>query len=297
MAPDNDSKAGKGSLWKALDAIDRRWIFLLMALAVFLPLALKLSFPIPVGEGPSKNLFDYIDSLPEGSVVLMSFDYDPSTMPELQPMTVALLQHLFTKGIAVVGMGLWPQGVSLGQQALSDVADSLGAEQYVDWVNLGYKTGGGILIVRMGSSVGAAFPADRDGVPIAEVPLMQGIGRLADFDLILSLSAGDPGIPAWVMMAGDRFGVPIGGGCTAVSAPQFYPYLGSGQMVGLLGGLKGAADYETLVRQGVEDAAPGTATPGMAAQSIAHLVIMGFIVIGNIAFIAGRRARGGGVPG
>ncbi len=80
--------------------------------------------------------------------------------------------------------------------------------------------------------------------------------------MIISLSAGDPGIPAWVMMAGDRFNIPIGGGCTAVSAPQFYPYLGTGQMVGLLGGLKGAADYETMVRLEEDNAAPGTATPG-----------------------------------
>jgi hypothetical protein len=280
-----------------LNRIDRRWIFLLMAVSVLVPLILRLSFPIPIGEGPSKSLFDYVDALEEGSVVLVSFDYDPSTMPELQPMSVAILQHLFSKGVKVVCMGLWPQGVSLGQRAITAVSDSLGAEQYVDWVNLGYKTGGAILIVRLGSSISAAFPTDRDGTPVEEIPLMSRVDRLADFDLILSLSAGDPGIPAWVMMAGDRFDVPLGGGCTAVSAPQFYPYLGSGQIVGLLGGLKGAADYETLVRQGVEGAPPGAATPGMAAQSFAHLVIMGFIVVGNIAFLAGRKrgkdARGG----
>jgi len=275
-----------------LGRTDRRIIFLLMALAVFVPLLLRLNFPIPVGEGPSRNLYDYVSELPPGSNVLISFDYDPSTMPELQPMAVALLQDLFTRDINVVGMALWPQGASLGQNALSAVGDSLGKVQYEDWVNLGYKTGGGILIVRLGTDMSSAFPQDRDGVPYGDIPVLDHITKLGDFDLILSLSAGDPGIPAWVMMAGDRYDVPIGGGCTAVSAPQFYPYLGAGQMVGLLGGLKGAADYETLIREGLEGTPPGTAIPGMAAQSIAHLVIMVFIVIGNLAFFAARRKGG-----
>jgi len=255
--------------FEKLGGTDRRVIFILMALAVIVPLALKVSFPIPVGEGPSKDLFDHIATLPQNSNVLISFDYGPSTMPELQPMAVALLQDLFSRDFNVVGMALWPQGVSLGQNALSEVGDSLGMVQYEDWVNLGYKTGGMILIARLGTDLTSSFPQDKDGVLYSDIPLLRNISKLSDFDLIISLSAGDPGIPAWVMMAGDRF-----------------------EMVGLLGGLKGAADYETMVREGVENAPPGTATPGMAAQSIAHLVIMVFIVIGNIAYFSGKRRKG-----
>lgn len=275
-----------------LGTTDRRVIFLLMALAVILPLALRMNLPIPIEQGPSKNLYDAIDVLPQGSRVLLSFDYDPSTMPELQPMAVALTQHLMTRDVKIVSMALWPMGVSLGNEALYAVGDSLGKEEFVDYVNLGYKTGGGVLIVRMGSSIQTVFPTDFDGNPIGDMPVMEGVNKLGDFDMIISLSAGDPGIPAWVMMAGDRYDIPIGGGCTAVSAPQFYPYLGTGQMIGLLGGLKGAADYETMVRMEVDDAAPGTATPGMAAQSVAHLVIMLFIIIGNIAYISTRKKGG-----
>ncbi len=276
-----------------LGRIDRRIIFIVMALSVVVPLAMRLSLPIPIGEGPSKDMYDAVEALPSGSTVLLSFDYDPSTMPELQPMAVALSQHLMRKDIKIVSLALWPMGVSLGNEAMRSVADSLGKEEYTDWVNLGYKTGGGVLIVRMGSDIQSVFPVDYDGNPVGDMPVMDGISRLSDFDMILSLSAGDPGVPAWVMMAGDRYNIPIGGGCTAVSAPQFYPYLGTGQMVGLLGGLKGAADYETMVRVGVENPPAGTATPGMAAQSVAHLVIMLFIILGNISYLAGKKKKGG----
>lgn len=284
-----------GRILEKLDKVDRRVIYVLMALSVIVPLALKLDFPIPVGSGPSMNLYDYIDNLPEGSTVIVSYDYDPSTKAELQPMAVALCRHLFSRHIRVIGMALWPQGVSLGQQAMSNVGDSLGAEQYTDWVNLGYTVGGAVSILRMGSSIQAVYPQDRDGVPYDSIPMLNGIRRLGDLQMAICLSAGDPGIHAWVMMAGDTYGLPIGGGCTAVSAPEFYTYLGTGQLLGLLGGLRGAADYETILRQRNPGAPRGLATPGMAAQSISHLVIMAFIVLGNVTFLLGRRARKGGL--
>ncbi len=275
--------------------LDRRIIFILIALSVIIPLALGLIFPNPVGAEPSRALFDYVEALPAGSSVLLSFDYDPSTMPELQPMAMAMLQHLFRNDVKVVGMALWPMGASLGQDAMSSVGDSLGKVQYEDWCMLGYKTGGGVMIVRLGSGIQAVFPTDKDNVPWSEIPMLAAYSTLQDFDMVLSLSAGDPGIPAWIMMAGDRFGVPIGGGCTAVSAPQFYPYLGTGQLVGLLGGLKGAADYETLVREHPDavGAEGGRAVAGMAPQSVAHLVIMLLIVMGNVAYFAEKKRKGG----
>ncbi|MCK5117260.1 MAG: hypothetical protein KAR44_11720 [Candidatus Aegiribacteria sp.] len=277
------------SIFEKLGNTDRRIIFILIALAVIIPIITHLTFPNPVGAEPSRDMYEYVDAMPSGCNVLLSFDYDPSTMPELQPMAVAIVTHLMNKDINIVGMALWPQGASLGQEVMSSVADSLGKVQYEDWCNLGYKTGGGIMIVRLGSSMSAVFPTDRDNLPWEEIPMLEYISDLSSFDLVISLSAGDPGIPAWVMMAGDRFGVPVGGGCTAVSAPQFYTYLQTGQMVGMLGGLKGAADYETLV--GIEG---GPAVRGMAPQSVAHLVIMLFIVIGNVAYLSEKKKGGRG---
>ncbi len=276
-----------------LGNLDRRVIFVLMALAVIIPLALRMNLPIPIDQGPSMDLYNMIDALPEGSRVLLSFDYDPSTMPELQPMAIALVQQLMTKDIKIVSMALWPMGVSLGNEALIAVSDSLGREEYVDWVNLGYKTGGGVLIVRLGSDIKSVFPVDYDGNSIDDMPVMQGVNKLGDLDMIISLSAGEPGIETWVMMAGDRYNLPVGGGCTAVSAPQLYPFLATGQLIGLLGGLKGAGDYETMVRVGVENPPPGIAIAGMAAQSVAHLVIMLFIIIGNIAYLSEKKRKGG----
>jgi hypothetical protein len=82
----------------------------------------------------------------------------------------------------------------------------------------------------------------------------------------------------------------LGAGNTAVQAPLAYPYLGSGQLTGLLGGMKGGAEFEGLT------GFIGKATRFMVSQTFAHLVVILFIVLGNIAFFAVKRrdARLGG---
>ena len=63
---------------------------------------------------------------------------------------------------------------------------------------------------------------------------------------MVSFGGGFPGIKEWVQFAGDLGDIPIAGGCTAVAAPLLYPYYPQ-QMVGLMGGIKGAAEYEAAL--------------------------------------------------
>ena len=50
------------------------------------------------------------------------------------------------------------------------------------------------------------------------------------------------------------------------------------RLKGLLGGLRPAAEYEILLEQ------PGEAVAMMDAQSAAHITILAFILLGNIAY-------------
>jgi len=83
--------------------------------------------------------------------------------------------------------------------------------------------------------------------------------------------------------AGGRYGVTVVSGNTAIQAILIYPYYNAGQIPGFLGGLKGAAEYESLVER------PGLGVKGMDAQSMAHLLMLSFIVIGNIGYFISRR--------
>ena len=72
-------------------------------------------------------------------------------------------------------------------------------------------------------------------------------------------------------------------GVTAVMAPKLYSFVESGQMTGLLGGMRGAAEYEALAGH------PDLAVLGMNAQSLVHILVIVLIILGNIAFFTSRR--------
>ena len=68
-----------------LERLDRRWIFLAMGLLVLFPLLFPLALPLFVSS-PVASFVKAVDSIPDGSKVLMSCDYDPSGIPEMVPM-------------------------------------------------------------------------------------------------------------------------------------------------------------------------------------------------------------------
>jgi len=277
--------------WQKLLALDRRIIFVFVALALVIP----LFFTAPPGflkkidiSSPVKSLYDYVEKLPPGSKVMIAFDYDPPTTPELQPMAISFLKHCFLKDLDVIMIGLWPQGPVQAQFAmemdiLTDEKIKAKNLQYgVDYVNLGFQAGNEFVILRMGSDIAAAFPVDYFGTRTRELPLMKDVKNFDNIRLVYNISAGYPGTYEWVIFAGDRFGVKIAGGNTAVQYPHVSPYLQTGQLVGLLGGMQGAAAYEKV------SGYFGKATKYMFSQAVSHAMVVFFIILGNLAYFITR---------
>ena len=90
-----------------LGKVDRRWIFLTIAIVVLIPLMYPLSMPIRA-TATTQQVFDSIESLPSGSKVLLSCEYSPSTKPEIHPMVVSFLRHCFKNGHKIYITCLWP---------------------------------------------------------------------------------------------------------------------------------------------------------------------------------------------
>ena len=275
--------------FEKLLAIDRRIIFALIAIAVALPLFFKVSMYIETTP-VVKKVYDAVEALPAGSKVLISFDYDPGSMPELQPMAESFLRQCFSKDLKVIMMGLWPQGPMQANWALDLVLNEEEMKKKdlkygVDYVNLGYTAGNEVVIQRMGSDIFATFPTDFSGTKIEKIPLMQGVRNLGNIDFIYNLSAGYPGTQEWVQFAVDRFHAKLGAGNTAVQAPLIYPYYNAGQLVGILGGMKGAAEYETLASK------PALGVRYMFSQGISHAVVIFFVIIGNLAYFVTRKKK------
>lgn len=271
-------------------ALDRRWIFGVIALAMLIPLFTQPRLAVPATD-PVKDFHREIDSLPEGSPVLVSFDFDAGSKPELLPMGEAVLRHCFRRKLRVVVLCLWQTGLAMTQATLDKIAQGEFKKQPgKDFVFLGWKSGNESVIIGMGQDLLSFFPQDNEKRTTAGMPALAGCKKLKNFGLVVALCAGYPGNKEWVQYGVAKYEIRLVLGVTGVIAPEVYPFLPTKQVLGLLSGMKGAAEYETLAK--VEDTGVG----GMAALSYAHFALIGLIVACNVLYLLSRRreARGRG---
>ncbi|MCC7144658.1 MAG: hypothetical protein IT349_21365 [Candidatus Eisenbacteria bacterium] len=284
-----------GGIADKIGRIPRRAIFVVIALSVIIPLFLRLVFPIkpsPIVE----HIFDRIEALPPGSRILLSLDYSPSTAPENHPMASAVARHALERDCQLYIMSLWATGPIQCSLLADEVikAEFADKQEGVDWINLGYRAGNQGLINAILLDLKAMFNTDAGGRAIDQSPMMREVRNLKDMDLIVAIGSGVPGVKEWVQFAGDRGNIPIAGGVTAVEAPLLYPYYPQ-QLLGLMGGLQGAAEYESaLIAKYPRYRETGsTAVRLMGPQAVAHTVIILLVILGNTAYVIERRRKKG----
>jgi hypothetical protein len=267
--------------------VERRVVFIYVGVTLTLPFFMQFDLPVPISP-EVQSAYDELEKLPPGSKILAAYDYDPPSAPELQPMADAFMKYCFEKGIKVIIMGLWPQGPQQADQAVQ-AAFEMNPELRdkivygVDYVNLGFQSGNEFVILRMGESFKAMFPADIYNTPYDSIPILKNLKNYSNVDYCMNFSAGKPGTQEWVQGAVDRFGLKMSAGNTAVQAPMIYPFLQAGQLDGLMGGMAGAAEFEKLTQN------IGRASTYIKSQSFAHVAVIVFIIVGNMAYFRDRK--------
>ncbi|MBT7099334.1 hypothetical protein HN937_18285, partial [Candidatus Poribacteria bacterium] len=171
-------------MWRFLESVDRRWVFLLVAVAVIVPTLLPFKVPMPISNS-TQLAYDAIEDLREGDLVVVSLGYGPSSQAELQPQAKALLRHCFRRGLRVFLMSLWPDAPPLGDEALQEVVESdefldstTGQSRLragVDYVDVGYRPGLDAVILRMATDMAGFFETDARGEPLGSLPIMEGV--------------------------------------------------------------------------------------------------------------------------
>lgn len=269
--------------WKKLQNIDRRIIYVLLILATAIPMIRPLAIPLSTGESVQK-FFNIMDAIPAGEKVLFSLDYAPSGAPDVHPQALAVMQHMMDKGIGVVFIAFWEAGPMFGEQLIR-AYEAQGFEYGVHFANLGYIPGGEPAIKRFGEDVAGQVTRDFRNNPVSSLPIMQGIKDTRDFAAVIDFSAGNPGIQEWVRQVQGPLDINFLAACVTVSVPQTMPFVDAGQVKALLGGLRGAAEYEVVMGK------PGPSVAKMDAQSLGHLIIIAFIAIGNIAYFLDKKDK------
>ena len=264
--------------------LDRRVIYTFVFICVTIPFYVDWPHIQVEVSKEVEDTFQVIDRIPpHGNPLVVSFDYDPASAAELTPMAVAVLRHAFSKGIRVLAISLQPtgQGAGIATEVLPRIAAEYGRQQNVDWAFLGFQPNATVAMLQMGESIRKTFPVDYYGTPIERIPFMESVQNYEQIPAVFTIAASAVG-EFWAVYPGMRYGITVLAGLTAVYTADMQPFYQSGQIKGILGGLKGAAEYESRIGK------PGDGMAGMRSQKVVHYMIIAFIILGNFAYFQSK---------
>ncbi len=276
------------------------WIvYAILILAVAVPLLLgKPLFDRNIEPAPSvETLYEAIESLPANAQVLIAVDYDPTTSGEMDVVAQLLVGHLMDRQARIVAVSLLPAGPATAENLVKEAAASYPGYQAEDgqrYVNLGYLPGQASAVRLLGQSLPDALPRDFQGRQVTALAALSGITSTQSFDLIVELAAASDTLRWWIEQAGAPYDVPLVAGVSAAVDPIARTYYETEpqQLKGMIGGIPGAASYESL---GSGGAGP---SPEMAARLdsllVGQVLVILVILGGNLIRPKGVARRGAG---
>lgn len=265
-------------------------MYLLLFLCVGAALVPKTILPV-IPSNQAMGVYNAIQNAPTDKVAILGCEWSASTQGENGAQTRAVLHHLMRRHIPLALLGFEQQGPENVRKIIEDLSPRYGYVYGRDWVNFGFRPAGAskATLKAMVRDVPGALLHDNSNSPLtdtAKLPLMAHLHTIDDIGLIVEITPSST-YEDWVAFVQGVKGTPMVFCPTAVMAPEAYQYLDSGQMAGMLTGLKGAIEYEGLVKE------PGRASHQALALSVSHIVIIVLIVLGNLGYLAHRRQETG----
>lgn len=277
----------KKSIWDRLEAVPREALYALLLIFFIIPMVNPIGFPVPISD-EVRRWYNTIDALPSGSAIMIDFGYSGGGEPELGPMAVAVYHHMFSRkaGLKAICMSTSIEGPLLWDKAMAEVNPSrYGANYGKDYIHIGYISGGEIAMASIGKDLRAAVSTDYKGVSLDTFSIMQGIANAGSFQLLICYTTGGDQSEGWVRQWYTPYKTPYLCSVLAMMVPTMLPYQKAGQIISVTSGAQ-AGQMEVLVK------VPARGIKSADVITMTHLLVVGFIVLGNIAYYAKKFSGG-----
>lgn len=232
-----------------------------------------------------------LDALPNAPTLLVAFDPDTGTYPEVRPAVRTALADLLARDARLAFVSLTPEGRALLSAELDRLARRQANPQRI--LTLGFLPGAEAAIA--GIARRPPVPAEAEGA-IARAVASRGSGA---FDAVLVVGGNDLGPRPWVEQYLPRVDpVPLLAITPTVLLPEVVPFVATGQVDALLGTPAGGAAYAASVELGTLDRLADARTVPPLAALVGVVVALAVLVpawISGIAAVARRStsSRGG----
>ena len=263
-------------------------MYLLLLLVITVPVLTHSVILVPISP-TTQAVYNFIDKLPPNSLVVESFDYATSVVPELHPQAIVVTQQLFLRPLKILFVALDPNGPPLADAVLDTV--NKGNRTYgVDYANLGWIPNTATEI-GMISNIAQFLPLDTHGTSTASLPIIKEFPAVKQAAFVITFDDDSSALYSYLQYWQGTFNISVAVGSTAIQAPGYMPLYNSGQLVGVLISIRAAAEYEALLYHqyncclGISGA-----SSAMLALSTAQFLIIAMVVFANVGYFIGRRS-------
>lgn len=204
------------------------------------PAAVRLASSDP---RPAQSWTDALEALPDDALVLVGFDPDVGTYPEIRATVRAALADLLNRDARLVFVNLTPEGRALLMAELARLGRA--EANPTRWLDLGFIPGAEAALVWLAR--GPDLPPDADGA-IARRLADDGIDAVG---AIVVVGGNDFGPRSWVEQVLPRIGDrPLLAIAPTILLPELQPLLATGQIDALLGTPRDGAAYRAAAELG-----------------------------------------------
>jgi hypothetical protein len=227
--------------------------------ALFWLVVLTIAFMVPLGLEPApmrtppelEDMFQHIDQAAQAErPVLLAVDFEPALAGEMGLAARPVVEHLMARNYPIVVLSTSPAGPALAQELLDGAVTGLagqspGYDLAARTVNLGYLPGGVISLLEFAQFPRQAAPASILGdYGVWNQPILQQVAGLRDFGQVIVITDSAEVGRAWVEQVQPQMGeTPLFIVSSVQAEPMLMPYVDSGQIAGLTGGLLGGVLY------------------------------------------------------
>ncbi len=274
------------NIWERLQNLNHRWYYIALLVVISLPIIKPWGLPIKTGV-ESQAFHNVVESLSDGDIMFLVIGYRTDSLVEMDPQLKVVFRRAMEKGVKVIAWAAVDEGAMVAQAVMKPIAEELGSVYGVDWINIGYKPISDALLQKfVDDFLQAAAYSELGGASLDSFEITKNFQSVKQADLIVVLSNVTPSPGQSVLkMVSLPHGIPLIFGTASLTVPGEMPYYASGGYRGMLCGLRGAAEYESLAGY------PGSAILGMDAQSAAHFLVITLIILGNLGHFLSKKGR------
>jgi len=238
-----------------------------------------------------------LDNLSNGAPVLIAFDYEPASAPEMEAAAMGVIDQLLLKGSVIRAVSTTNSGAALAKRMLGEALSmpDLSQSPPLNIAILGYIPGGAAGLQAFGRDPAGLLPynlesTDNSNLNAWAEPVFNPVKGLANFKLVLVITDNGDTARSWVEQTSSQLqsnNIPLLMVVSAQSEPLVRPYYETNprQVAGMATGVMGGVFMESL------NGRDGIARRYMDAYSLTLMVAVLLLVIGSLVnLVSGQLA-------